>query len=304
MTNENDLSAWRLFLKIAETGSISQAASLLDMDASTASRKLNRLERDLGFPLFIRSTRTVTLTAEGKKAFQKIGHAIRGLDSSLTELRTHSESAFSDITLCGPGCVVEHLITPWAAEFCALHPCVRFHFVIKDAAVDPHLSGIDMAIQCGATAIGSEQTRFIGHFCRRMVASPTYLREAGSPQRPEDLYEHFLMDYDGQMADSLMFFKDGKKFRPDRDRVMISSSSTGPVMRLTLQGKGILLTIPEFMCHEELERGDLVPVLPDWTQANKAVHVMLSRQASRNPKVTAFVEFMKSQWLSVPGLVA
>lgn len=303
MTNENDLSAWRLFLKIAETRSIGQAAILLDMDASTASRKLNRLERELGFPLFTRSTRTMTLTSEGKKAFQRIGHAIRGFDSSLTELRSHSESAFSDITLCGPGCVVEHLIAPWAAEFCALQPCVRFHFVIDDAAVDPNLSGIDMSIQCGATAIGSEQTCFIGHFSRKMVAAPSYLKDAGSPRQPEDLYEHFLMDYDGQMADSLMFFKEGKHFRPDRERVMISSSSTGPVMRLALQGKGILLTIPEFMCHEELESGDLVEVLPDWTQANKAVHVMLSRQASRRAKVTAFVEFIKSQWTSVQGLV-
>lgn len=67
MTNENDLSAWRLFLKIAETRSIGQAAILLDMDASTASRKLNRLERELGFPLFTRSTRAMTLTSEGKK---------------------------------------------------------------------------------------------------------------------------------------------------------------------------------------------------------------------------------------------
>ena len=71
MTNENDLSAWRLFLKIAETRSIGQAAILLDMDASTASRKLNRLERELGFPLFTRSTRAMTLTSEGKRRFRE-----------------------------------------------------------------------------------------------------------------------------------------------------------------------------------------------------------------------------------------
>ena len=171
-----------------------------------------------------------------------------------------------------------------------------------DISARPNDQDCDIAVHCGATTIGSERTVRIGGFRRVMAASPSYLERTGTPKTIDDLRGKRLFHYNGAMCDTIWLWKDGKRYRVPSEWASLCASTTGPLMRLVLEGKGIVLSTAVFQCARELQAGTLVPVLPDFKEADKPVSFMLPSERADRSIVKEAVEFLRSKWREGEGL--
>lgn len=150
--------------------------------------------------------------------------------------------------------------------------------------------------------IGSERTVRIGGFRRVMAASPAYLERTGTPKTIDDLRGKRLFHYNGAMCDTIWLWKDGKRYRVPSELASLCASTTGPLMGLVLEGKGIVLSTAVFMCYRELRAGRLVPVLPDYKEADKPVSFMLHSERADRSIVKEAIDFLRSKWQEGEGL--
>ncbi len=300
----DDLSTWRLFLKVCRMGSFAAAARSSGMSASALGRRMAKLEATLGIRLFNRSGIEVAPTPEAQQLLETVGEILNRFDSALSKTVDRSElNAKTDtLRLSAPCCLMEHLFAPWLSDFQAAHPHLQVQLLIRETADDPDRSDCDIAVHCGATTIGSERTVRIGAFRRIMAASPSYLERTGTPKTIEELRSKRLFHYNGAMCDTIWLWKDGKRHRAPTELASLCASTTGPLMGLVLEGKGIVLSTAVFMCANELRDGKLVQVLPEYKEADKPVSFMLHSERSERPLVKEAVDFLREKWKDGEGL--
>ena len=165
----NNLSAWRLFLRVCELRSLSGVAKSTGIDVSTISRRINRLEADIGKELIHRTTRSIVVTPAGEKIRLKVLKVLREFDGAVEEVINPRSVQKDLIRLSAPPCFIEYVINGWALEFAAAHPGVRFDLQLTDQRIDNERR-IDIAIHSGAAValdrnmIRSRRT-FFRHGC-------------------------------------------------------------------------------------------------------------------------------------------
>lgn len=301
----NNLSAWRLFLRVCDLRSLSGVAKSTGLDVSTISRRLDQLEEDIGVKLVHRTTRSIVVTPVGEKMRRRVEKVLSELDDAVTEAVNPGVAQEDVVRLSAPPCFVEYVLNGWALEYAAEHPGVRFDFQLNDRRVDPVNAGIDIAVHSGAAVALDQNMVRLGALSSVMAAAPSYLERHGRPEHPGDLFAgHVLLGYSGSMAaKSTWLFKEGKlrkfEFSPH-----LSTSSTVGLIRVALAGKGILLYGPHFMIGEALRDGSLVQILSDWKQPDTIVHAVISPESRQRPAVAGFLAYMRNRWTSQPGFLA
>src|SRR5688572_24859466 len=204
------LSALRLFARIARTGSFSRAGRELGLSQPSASRIAAALEREVGAALMTRTTRGLTLTEAGADylariepilaALEEADHAARGTGELRGILRVALTLAFG----------VREVI-PVLPPFMQLHPALRINLLMNDRNQDLVAEGIDVALRFGGLEDSTATARRLGASPRLLVASPSYLARAGSPDTPESLANHeVIVGPIGIGLDSCTFQRDGR----------------------------------------------------------------------------------------------
>lgn len=301
----NNLSAWRLFLRVCDLRSLSGAAKSTGLDVSTISRRLDQLEADIGTKLVHRTTRSIVVTPVGEKVRRRIVKVLSELDDTVTEIVNPGIAQEDVVSLSAPPCFIEYVLNGWALEYAAEHPGVCFDFHLNDQRVDPLNAGIDIAVHSGAAVALDRNMVRLGALSSVMVAAPAYLERYGTPTYPQDLFNgHILLGYSGSMASkSTWLCKDGKLQKFCYAPALRTSSTVG-LIRVALAGKGVLLYGPHFMIGDALRSGALVEILSDWKQPDTIVHAVISPASRHRPAVAGFLEFMKNRWASHPGFFA
>ncbi|MDP1630014.1 MAG: LysR family transcriptional regulator [Caulobacter sp.] len=284
------LDAWRLFVRAAETGAISRAAREMGLGQPAASRLLAGLEAGLGARLFARSTRRLTLTEAGSLALDRaralltesegLEAAVRGLDRSPSGLlRLSASVAFGRAVLI-----------PCASAFLAAYPLMRLDFVLRDDRVDPVAEGVDLTFRLGALEDSRLTARRLGHYERRLVASPDWLARSGAPETPQALADGATIDFTSLGFGRRWPLSDGRRTVEIEISGQTRASSGEAVLDLALQGLGVAL-LPAFLVDPLLADGRLVRLLPDWSGPPLDLHAVWSaRELPR--KARAFLEFI------------
>jgi DNA-binding transcriptional LysR family regulator len=178
------------FRAVAELGSFTAAARRLGLDKSKVSRDVRDLERHMGTPLFARSTRSVRLTAEGRTLLAELGPHLLGIDLALLRSRDDRAEPVGEVTLTTTADLGRELIAPALVRFRARFPGVRVRLLLTPQVVDLLGDGVDLALRVGRPGGGSLVARKVGQVEAGFFASPSYLRRAGTPARPEELARH------------------------------------------------------------------------------------------------------------------
>ena len=285
-------------------GSLTAASRATGLSASTLSRRMKNLEHSLGVTLFKRTGAEITPTSEARKIMSVMGEALNRFEAAVSSATNLSQATqIAEVLRIGaPCCICDFLLAPWMNAFHDEHPHVRIQLRIQEEAADPDKSDCDIALHCGATTIGSERTERVGSFQRIMVSAPSYLEKAGTPREIEDLRSHRLFHYNGAMSDSIWLWKDGKRHLVPADWAAVTATTTGPLMRLVREGRGIVLSTAVFMCVEDLASGALVRVLPDYHEADKPVSLMFHSERGMRPIVREAAEFLRARWKKTVGL--
>lgn len=292
------LAAMQTFVRVVERGSFSAVAREAHTTQSAVSKQVAALERALGARLLSRTTRSLALTEEGEAYFEQarrlvaeIAEAesgvVRGRQQLKGWLRVAASVGFGRLKLL-----------PLVKSFLAAHPGVKVDLRLNDGFVDLVEQGIDVAVRIGELSDSSLVARRIGTTTRALMASRAYLRHLPrglrAPQVPQDLARHNCIVYTELAAGNAWTFMAGPGAPAEvgsavtvRAEGNLQTNSSEVVRAAVLSGMGIGYT-PNWLFEDELARGELQVLLPDWPAPPLPVHLVCPAQRLQSAKVKAF----------------
>ena len=182
-----DLNDIAVFVKVAQFGSFSRAARALGMPVSTVSRKVTSLEDQLGVTLMQRTTRKLSLTAQGRAYFDQCSEPLSRLfdaESALTQTQRKPEGL---LKVSVPVMLGQEPFYEFLSAFLRKYPGIQVDLFITNLFVDLIADNIDAAIRFGQLPDSTIIAKRIGRSVRYLVASPDYLKGRAAPAKPEDL---------------------------------------------------------------------------------------------------------------------
>lgn len=280
------------FAAVARLGSFRAAGAQLDRDASIVSRRLSQLESRLGVRLFVRTTRSVTLTEAGRFYFRRVQAALDELELATREVGGFAANPQGVLKISLPVTYGREVIAPLLPEFLINFPQISIDAHFIDRTVDIVSEGFDMVIRAGPIRDSSLIARKIDAFRSSLMASPGYLGRAGKPKTPEDLKSHACLGFTNHpdWPDWILANADERiVVRPQGPLVANSSES---ILVATMKGAGVSL-LPDWMATPHLKSGALVKVLPGWRSVRAVeVHAVMPPGAMVPAKTRAFVDTM------------
>ena len=270
-TIEIELS--RLFVKVVQQGSFSKAAELLKIPKSTVSKGLARLENLTGTKLLLRTTRSQTLTAAGRVFYETCLEPIQILEDAQKALLGHDTIVSGTIKLTAAEDIGTYVISPVIGELCRTHPKISFELHYTNEVVDMVRDGFDLAVRFGKLAESQLKIRPIGHIELIPVAAPSYLEAHKKIQSPHDLADHDgLCLRNHSMSRTWVLQKDKKKMSV-AIKPRVESHQMTSLLNIALAGAGVLFA-PGFLCRREIDKGNLVRLLPGWSGVGIPVSIV------------------------------
>jgi DNA-binding transcriptional LysR family regulator len=281
----------RVFSAVVDAGSFVAAAAALSASKAAVSRYVADLEQRLGVRLLHRTTRRLSLTAEGEVFHTRCGEILASIEESEAEISTRAGSASGLLKVSVPlSFGVKHLAPLWAG-FMAAHPQVSLDVNLSDRVVDLVDEGLDLAIRIARLADSSLVSRQIAATRLILCASPGYLERRGSPTKPADLREHDVIAY------ALLAMGDQWTFEGPHGAVSVKtvprlrSNNGDTCIAAALGGAGIVLQ-PDFLIGEHLAAGTLVELLPRFRSIELGIFAVYPTRKFVAPKVRVLIDFL------------
>ena len=286
--------ALALFAAVIERGSFSGAGRALDMSPSAVSRAVDRIEARLGVRLLLRSTRALSLTAEGQAYLQAARRILADLDDAEQQIadqgvprgRLRISAALSHGRLC---------VVPLLGDFAALYPHILIDFALTDMLVDVAGGEADVAIRFGPLSDSSLTARKLGETRRVIVASPEYLAAHGVPEVPEDLHRFNCLNFNFRRVEPVWPFRRDRRDFALSVKGSVEANNGETLGQLAAAGVGIA-RVGSFSVAAEIESGRLVPVLEAFNPGDvELIHAVFVGGASTPARVRVFVDFLAAR---------
>jgi DNA-binding transcriptional LysR family regulator len=295
MTSPNlaDLDA---FVAVARARSFRGAATVRGVSASSLSEALRRLEAVLGVRLLNRTTRSVNPTEAGERVLQRLAPALGEIEGALDAVNGFRDSPKGTLRLNVPTIVAMEVLPPIICGFLAAHPGVTLEVSANDSFIDVLAAGFDAGIRYEerierdmiAVPIGPPVQRFV------IAAAPAYIAARGAPAHPRELVDHACIRHrfqSGVTAD-WEFERGGEIVRIKPDGPLVASTIKLE-LAAAVAGLGVICTFEEFL-RPALDRGELVPVLPDWWQSFSGPFLYYPSRRNMPAPLRAFVDFIRA----------
>lgn len=288
------LLAMRVFGRVVETGGFAKAADGLRLPKSTVTKLVQMLEAQLGVRLFERTTRRVSVTAEGAAYYERTRHWLAELDDFETTLARGSASPTGTLRIDTGGSVAAGLIIPALPAFRERYPGIRLQVGVSDRTLDLIGEGIDCAIRSTADD-PNLVARHIVDLPWTTCASPAYLARRGTPQHPDDLVRdsHDVVGYFSARTGRAhpLRFADGERDADAGLSLTVEVNESNAHTAAAVAGLGIVQTFT-FAAAPHLARGELVSVLADWQPAPLPAYLVYPADRRNNARLRAFLDWI------------
>jgi DNA-binding transcriptional LysR family regulator len=285
------LAALNIFVQTADSGSFVAASQRMGLTSSAVGKAVARLEQEIGVALFHRSTRSMTLTEEGGFFLDTCRRILSELETAEAQLsKSHTRPA-GLLRVSFP--LTGMLLMPAISAFMKACPAIRMELDFTDRLVDVIEEGFDAVVRTGEVRDTRLMSRKLGAFRHRIVASPDYLKQEGTPHQPEDLLRHRCMHHRYANSGKLEpwpLARDGKDFRTALPTTTVASTLE-PLVHLAEDGFGITC-LPHFAVSQQIEDGRLVSLLDAFITEAGVFRVLWPTNRYLSPKVRVFVDFM------------
>ena len=293
MQDIDNLSGVALFVQLAQAGSFVAAARQAGISPSAVSKSLARLEQRLGTRLFQRSTRQLSLTAEGKLFLARSERILAEMQAAQEELAgTLAPRGRLRLGLPELGSV----FLPALADFSQRHPAIALDLDFSDALADVVGDGFDAVIRIGAPRDSRLAARKLGQFRSCLVASPAYLARHGTPSHPLELQQHACLHYrfrHSGKVEQWQLRQQAEAPAPDLPLSMVCNNVEAR-LHFARQGLGIAW-LPDFYVRSAIDDGSLIEVLRDYAITGHPTHscwLLWPSGPHLAPKVRALVDFL------------
>lgn len=284
----DDLRALAIFATVAETGSFSAAGRQLRLATSGISQHVSKLEDRLGVTLLYRSTRSLSLTAEGARLLDHARRMMAAAEDGLNSIADISTEPAGALTISLPafmaGSPQEAAIWDFAHRYEAIALTLRY----LDRRFDLVAEGIDMALRMGELPDSSLCSRRLGSFGRVLVAAPCYLARVGAVDTPDDLTRCDFIAMEAVPDHiSLMNGREEVTMKTVRGRVLVDNFAG--LRNALIAGLGIQ-RLPAEVAAPDLASGVLVHVLPDWSIPDMGTYAVWPDTSRRSSLTRMLVE--------------
>ncbi|GGI71681.1 LysR family transcriptional regulator [Shewanella gelidii] len=275
----------QVILKVAEFGSITGAATNLDMRTATASAAVKRVEAALGAELFVRTTRQLRLSSAGERYIPECQQALMMLEQAKQNMRQEQGIIDGEVRIAMSSDLGRNLVTPWLDEFLESHPNVALRSNISDSNIDFYRDKVDMALRYGAPSDSSMSGFKICNVPRLVCASPSYIKHYGAPEQPEQLKTHAGLCYQlHEMLQNEWQFQRGEqnlKVKLSPTRV---TNDGDLVRRWCVAGKGVAIKSCLDMS-QDLLAGHVVPLMQEYQPTPTELWLICPSRQSITPTV-------------------
>ena len=287
----NHLEEMQNFVRVVEAGSISRAAEQLGVAKSGVSRRLVELERRLGVRLLNRTTRRSSLTDAGRAYYEgtvKLIGDVAELDALVSDTEASLEGT---LKLAVPLSFGLCHLAPAIEEFSRTHPEVTMNVDFSDRHIDLVEQGVDLAVRIAELSDSTLQARRICPIRLLLCASPDYLDLHGTPQTPEELSHHRILQYDVRGSNVLRLQDEQGKEKRVHVRPRMVANNGDFLRDMAIAGHGIILS-PSFIAWQAIATGELVPIMRSFWPPCLNAWAVYPQSRYLSQRARAFIDFL------------
>ena len=286
----NELS---LFVLVVEAKSFNKAATIADMSTPALSKRISKLEADLGVQLLYRTTRRLSLTEAGENLYLRAKDINKQVNEAIGEVSGFSSKVGGHIRISVPTISGELFLAEIIAEFCQRHPEISVDVRLENEFVDLVKGGIDLAIRTGVLEDSSliAKSLLTSHWV--VCCAPSYIEQHGEPQHSEELRAHNCLAYTYQRQGGYEWRFSQKK---EQFNVKISGSfatnNAQALRKAALAGYGIAY-VPRCSVYEDIQKGNLKVILTDYQPRSLGVYAVYPYTRHLPNKIKLLIEHIK-----------
>ncbi|ANO34372.1 LysR family transcriptional regulator [Vibrio breoganii] len=288
-----------LFSQVIELGSFSKVAEENNLTNSVVSKRIARLEEDVGAQLLYRTTRKLSLTEAGKTLWHKAKNVTEATQEAKDAVSGFGESISGHLKMSVPTISGDLILADAIAEFCNLHPGLSVDMSLDNRFVDLISGGYDLVIRTGYLEDSSLIARHIIDSQWVVCASPSYIAKHGKPIKPIDLTQHNCLQYAYQTTGASEW-----EFKGDKGNYIVtvsgsfSTNNATALRKSALGGHGIAY-VPRCLVYHDFRNGQLVDIFPDLVGKKLGIYAVYPFTRQPPNKVKLLIEHIRQRYLTI-----
>jgi len=287
----DSLSGISMFVTVAEMRSFTKAATHFGVSSSAVGKSIARMEERLAVRLFHRSTRSITLTAEGALFLERCRRILSEVEAAEAELSELSGTPSGRLRVSTPQLTA--LIMPTLTGFMRRYPDIALDIDLSERMVDIIEEGFDAVIRTGTQHDSRLASRRIGSCKQVVVAAASYLARHGTPSHPSQLARHACLLHKfpttGRIERWPFKLAEGEPEPPLKERM--SSSNIESIAYALLEGEGIAF-LPTFIIEDDLKDGRVHIILEEYMDQTVTFSMLWPTSRHASPKLRAFIDYV------------
>ena len=302
----DQFTAMHAFVKVVETGSFSEAARQLELAVSSVTRQVNALEAMLNTQLLNRSTRSITLTEQGRKYYARVMRILQDVEEANLCVTERSDIPRGLLRVSMPVAFGQRHIAPIVRDFLTQYPEVRLDLPLSDRLSNLVEEELDVVVRIGnlERSSGNLIVRKLASYTRFVCGSPDYFKQYGKPSHPNDLAHHNCLLF------AYFTGYDIWQFRRDIEvcEVKVSGSlvanNSQMLRQACLDGAGLIL-MPTWLIGEDIRKGRLQAVLTDFqlypqAEIDLGIYALYLPNRRYSLRVKTFIDFLMKRFGNPP----
>ena len=287
------LSDLAIFVRVVDTRGFSAAARAMGLTKSAVSKRINRLEKQLGLRLLQRTTRAMSLTEAGRVLYERAAQGVALLDESARLAAGLVDAPRGTLRVTASVTFGKRCLAPLIPEFLARYPEIELQLTLLDRFVDLVEEGYDVALRLTRTPPEQVVAKALMPVRYRLCAAVDYLK-GQEIKTPADLACHNCLHYGLREFGNEWRFERGEEAARVRVTSNVVVNNSEVVRDLLLAGMGIGL-VWNYAVDREIAEGRLVPLLPEWSPVGpfgQTAYALWLPQSHLPPKIRVFVDFL------------
>ncbi|WP_250332388.1 LysR family transcriptional regulator [Rosenbergiella epipactidis] len=281
-----------VFVKIVEIGSLNGAAIKLGLSPTMVGKHLKLLESNLKTQLLNRTTRRIHLTPSGVEYYHHCRKILELIDEGKERLKNDQLTPSGQITLSCPEIFGNKKILPFSLKYMERFPETQIHISLTDRLVDIIREDVDIAIRIGEPPDSSEIiARPLARYELVACASPAYLEKYGTPEKPEDLFNHQCISLNESVLDQWQ----PPNFKNNIRNSRLTSDSSAVIRQGAISGMGIIIQA-KLSVEDAIDTGLLIPILGHYPLPNRKVNALYARKKHTPARVKFLLDALQESF--------
>ncbi len=289
------LWAMEVFVKVVEAGSLSRAASQLDLANASVTTCIRNLETHLGVTLLQRSTRHIHLTDEGALYYERCRSILGQVDEAEAAAAGSRTQLRGSLRVELPIALGHLIVGPALSDFAAQHPDLRLLVNLTNSTENLIRRGVDIALRMDEVDDGDLVARWIYEARHVLCAAPSFLAQQQRPQRPQDIDPRLCIGFAASPASKVREweFRRGEETHRITPAGTLFFNSSDALLKTAVRGAAMVYVL-DVLAQSYLKNGELVVLLPEWSTLRRTFYAVYPHSRFVLPKVRLFVNFLST----------